>query len=252
VSETAAKSTPAAESTPVADTEAATKSEPAAKSTPVAESKPVADSKAATKSEASTTSTPVAKSDPVAKPEAQTESDEDKARLLAQTIQASAVAAGAVTIQPIPLLDLALVTPIQATMVQTIGSIHGYKMDARTVMELMGTFGTGIATQQFVLAASKFVPVLGWAASITTAYAMTWAIGEVADEYFAHGRKMSNVELNQMFHRVFRAKKAEKQASVSAGSPLKNKLGQLTAARDADLITADEFMRKKEQLLADF
>ncbi len=180
------------------------------------------------------------------------ETEEEKATLIAQTIRASAIAAGAVTIQPIPLLDLALVTPIQATMVQTIGNIRGHKMDARTVMELMGTFGTGIATQQLVIAASKFVPVIGWAASITTAYAMTWAIGEVSDEYFANDRKMSNVELNRMFQKVFKTKKAEKQASAGASNTLKSKLNQLTAAREADLISEAEFTAKKEQLLSDF
>ena len=75
------------------------------------------------------------------------------------------VAAAAVAIQPVPLLDMALLAPIHVAMVQAIGQVHGSKLDRKSVIEILSTFGASIVTRAAVLSAIKIVPVFGWAAS---------------------------------------------------------------------------------------
>ena len=167
-------------------------------------------------------------------------------------IQACSVAAAAVTIQPIPFVDTALITPIQIVMVQAIGRIYGHQLDKKSVLEILSTFGASIVAQNVVLAAVKFIPFLGWLVTTSMAYALTWAIGEVSDYYFRNGRGVPDEELQSMFKRIYKQKHAEKKASSSEDSTLKQKLEQLKEAFDAGLLDHEEFDRKKQDVLADF
>src|SRR5439155_20293775 len=126
------------------------------------------------------------------------------------------VAAAAVAIQPVPLLDMALLAPIHVAMVQAIGQVHGSKLDRKSVIEILSTFGASIVTRAVVLSAIKIVPVFGWAASVSMAYALTYAIGEVSHAYFRSGRGLSSRELQSMFSAIYRQKKAEKEAAAGA------------------------------------
>ena len=82
------------------------------------------------------------------------------------------------------------------------------------------------------------------------AYAMTWAIGEVSDRYFAG--KVGDGDLRKEYERVYQAKRAEKEASHRGNESLKRRLEQLKEARAAGLLTEEEFNRKKEELLKSF
>jgi uncharacterized protein (DUF697 family) len=178
--------------------------------------------------------------------------DAEKQRAVRELVQVCAVAAGAVTIQPIPFVDTALLAPIQIGLVQGIGKIHGYKLDKRSILEILSTFGASLVAQNVIMAAAKFIPFLGWVVTISMAYAMTWAIGEVSDHYFRNGRNVDEQELKKMFERVYKAKKAEKEESHKADKTLKEKLEELKEARKEGLLTDDEFEAKKAELLAGF
>jgi uncharacterized protein (DUF697 family) len=178
--------------------------------------------------------------------------EEEKTKAVRELIQVCAVAAGAVTIQPIPFVDTALVTPIQIGLVQGIGKIHGYKLDKRSILEILSTFGASIVAQNVIMAAAKFIPFLGWVVTISMAYALTWAIGEVSDHYFRNGRNVDEGELKKMFERVYKAKKTEKEASHKADKTLKQKLEELKDAKKDGLLTDEEFEAKKAELLAGF
>ena len=179
-------------------------------------------------------------------------SDADKQSAVDNLITLCGVAAGAVTIQPLPLLDAALITPIQIAMVQGIGRIRGHKLDAQSAIEILGSLGTGLVTQTLAMAASKLIPFAGWAVAISMGYALTFAVGRVSDHYFSTGRGASKQELSDMFKQTFEQKKAEKNAANESNLTLKDRLEQLTSAYDAGLLTAEEFAAKKEQLLAKF
>jgi uncharacterized protein (DUF697 family) len=161
-------------------------------------------------------------------------------------------AAAAVAFQPVPLLDAVLISPIQIGMVQGIGRIYGHRLDQKSILEILSTFGASLVAQNVLMAAAKLVPFLGWLASMSMAYALTWAIGEVSDHYFANGRGVSQDELRRMFKQSYREKKAEKERAHKGNETLKERLEQLRAAHQAGLIDDDEFARKKDEILSSF
>ncbi|MBI4817048.1 MAG: DUF697 domain-containing protein [Deltaproteobacteria bacterium] len=179
-------------------------------------------------------------------------SDDERRAAVREVIEVCSVAAGAVAIQPIPILDIALLSPIQIAMVQGIARVHGHSLDKRAVVEMLSTFGASIVAQSVIMAAAKFVPFAGWIMAIAMAYALTYAIGEVSDHYFTHGRGVSSEELRERFERVYKEKRDEKQRAHKANSTLKEKLEQLKDAHKAGLLTEEEFAKKKEELLQGF
>lgn len=179
-------------------------------------------------------------------------SEAEKTRAVRELVQVCSVAAGAMTIQPLPLLDTALIAPIQIGLVQGIGKIHGYKLDQKSILEILSTFGASLVAQNLIMAAAKLIPFFGWVFTISMAYALTWAIGEVSDHYFRNDRKVDEHELRAMFERVYKSKKEEKAAQHKRDGSLKTKLEELKEARAAGLLTEEEFEAKKAALLADF
>jgi len=178
--------------------------------------------------------------------------DAERDEAVKKVVQACAVAATAVTVQPLPFVDSALTAPIQIAMVQAIGRVRGHQLDGKSVLEILSTLGASIVAQNAMMAAAKFIPFLGWAVTMSMAYALTWAIGEVSDFYFRTGRGASDAELREMFQRVYRTKKDEKQAEHSADERLRDRLQQLKEAFEAGLLEEDEFRKKKEEVLASF
>ena len=178
--------------------------------------------------------------------------EQEKAKAVKELIQVCSVTAGAVTIQPIPFVDTALIAPIQIGLVQGIGKIHGYKLDKRSILEILSTFGASIVAQNVIMAAAKFIPFFGWLVTISMAYALTWAIGEVSDHYFRNGRNVSEDDLRAMFDKVYKTKKSEKEREHKGNKTLKQKLEELKEARKDGLLTDEEFEAKKADLLAGF
>lgn len=175
-----------------------------------------------------------------------------KAQAVRDLIQMCSIAAGAVAIQPIPFVDVALISPIQIGLVQGIGRIHGHKLDRKSVLEILSTFGASLLAQNVILAAAKFIPFFGWVVGPAMAYALTYAVGEVSDFYFRSGRGVAPEELRAMFDKVYREKRAEKEAANKGNETLKDKLEQLKDAYKSGLLTEEEFNRKKEELLKSF
>lgn len=180
-----------------------------------------------------------------------TASAEEKAAAVHEVIQVCAVAAAAVTIQPFPVADVVLLSPIQIAMVQAIGRIHGRTLDKKTVLEILSTVGASLVAQNVIMAAAKLIPVLGSVIAMSMGYALTYAIGEVSDLYFKSGQALSSSELKSRFRSVYESKKKEK--SGAAKDPkLKEKLDALTKAFDAGVLSKEEFEAKKEEVLKGF
>lgn len=179
-------------------------------------------------------------------------SQEEKDEAIRDVIRVCSIAAAAVTIQPIPLLDSALISPIQIAMVQAIGRVHGYKLDKKSIVEILSTFGASLVAQNLIMAAAKLIPFAGFLITTSMAYALTWAVGEVSDHYFRSGRGVPQSELKEMFKRIYEQKKSEKQSAHKSDETLKSKLEQLKKAFEAGLLTEEEFARKKEELLRSF
>jgi uncharacterized protein (DUF697 family) len=176
--------------------------------------------------------------------------DEERKAAVKEVITVCAVAASAVTIQPFPVADVVLMSPIQMAMVQAIGRVHGHKLDKKAILEILSTFGASLIAQNVIMAAAKLVPFLGSIVAMSMAYALTFAIGEVSDYYFTHGRGVPASELKERFQSIYKEKKAEKERAAKDNKLLKQKLDALKKAFEQGVLTEEEFNKKKEDALA--
>lgn len=186
----------------------------------------------------------------------------DKIESVFEAQRACAMMAAAIAAQPIPLVDVATLIPIQVRMVQAIGAMHGRPIDKGAVRELLDLYGLGIAAQLALISAAKLVPGFGSLAAPSVAYAMTLAIGELADHYVQHGRAvlprpltaawLLDENVRRTFKSVFNRRRAEFQQIARSDDGLAHKLEQLRAAYTKDLMTEDEYKKLKSELMARF
>lgn len=177
---------------------------------------------------------------------------EERALAVREVVEMGSAAAAAAAIQPFPFLDAVLITPIQIGMVQAIGRVHGHRLDQKSILEILSTFGASVLAQNVIVSSAKLVPFAGWIAAPAMAYALTWAVGEVSDHYFKHGRGVAPDELREMFRKTYRSKKEEKVAAHKANGSLKQRLEELREAREAGALSEEEYEAKKAEILRDF
>ncbi len=128
----------------------------------------------------------------------------------------SSVCAG-IAIQPIPFADIFILTPIQAFMGARISAIRGIPLAEKDVTEVLkeiaGVVGLGLLAQQLVIGAYKtFLPFLGGFMTIPVVFGLTYAIGQVMDQYFirrAKGERMNKEEIKKAWERAKKAGEAE-------------------------------------------
>ncbi len=179
---------------------------------------------------------------------------EERDRAVRDLVEVASVAGAAVSLQPVPIpfLDTALLIPIHVGLVQAIGRVYGHTLDRKTVIEMLGTFGVSLVSQHVIRSAVRLIPGLGWVVGASMGYAMTYAIGDVADHYFRTGRGVTAAELKSRFERTYQAKRTEKEAAHADDRSLKRKLEQIKDAFDGGLLSPEEYARMKEQILAGF
>lgn len=121
---------------------------------------------------------------------------------------------GALELLPDNLATMAIV-PLQMKMVYRIGKQYGYDLDRGHIAELAGAAGVGITSQVVEGFARKLVGGLlgkvtgGFGrkagqqlASSAMSFASTYALGHAARQYYRGGRKLSSVELKELFGRL--------------------------------------------------
>lgn len=126
---------------------------------------------------------------------------------------------GALELLPQGLASAAII-PIQMKMVYAIGKKHGYTLDRGHIKDFFATAGVGVASQVVEGFARKLVgglienvggrfigkglakSISGWGQTATGAaftFASTYALGQVAKQYYAGGRKMSAIDIKTLF-----------------------------------------------------
>lgn len=124
-----------------------------------------------------------------------------------------AIITGALEILPDRLANLAII-PLQLRLVYQIGQAHGQQLDANQVRDLAGTLGIGAAAQVMEGAVRKLLGgaassilggllggTTGLAAGAAVTFASTYALGHVAKQYYAQGRRLSADDLRSLFAR---------------------------------------------------
>lgn len=141
----------------------------------------------------------------------------------------------------------------QLDLAQTIGQSWGYDRDNENLRKALfgslGITGTRIAVSNL----AKLVPVFGMVVGATTAYASTWALGKVANEYFASGGEMDVFSLRQAFKKakkegeaIYKTKAEEIAEKKQAIEP---QVQFLNEELKAGSITPDEYQAKLKELL---
>ncbi|HVF64383.1 MAG TPA: DUF533 domain-containing protein [Casimicrobiaceae bacterium] len=117
----------------------------------------------------------------------------------------------ALELLPETLASMAIL-PLQVRMVYRIGQAHGYELDSGHIKEFIATLGIGITGQYLEQFGRKILggtlgSLLGGmgrtigrqAASSGMAFATTWAIGQLAKQYYGSGRTLSTDKLKASF-----------------------------------------------------
>ncbi|MGA7733734.1 MAG: GTPase [Chloroflexia bacterium] len=116
-----------------------------------------------------------------------------------KVIRQSAILNTAAGAEPIPFIDIPVLLTTQGRMVLKIAAIYGEPFSARHAKELMSTIAGGLAFRFLAQQGAKLVPVGGWAVAAGIAAAGTWAIGQVAIEYFESGKRLTRQQMRDMY-----------------------------------------------------
>ncbi len=124
-----------------------------------------------------------------------------------------AIITGAVELLPDGLANMAII-PLQLRLVYQIGQAHGQQLDGNQVKDLAATLGLGAAAQVMEGAVRRLLGgavsgLLGGlvggttsiAAGAAVTFASTYALGHVAKQYYAQGRRISADDLKALFAR---------------------------------------------------
>ena len=122
-----------------------------------------------------------------------------------------AILNGALELLPESLATMAIV-PLQMKMVYRVGKSHGHELGRGHIKELITAAGVGLTSQVLEGYARKLLGgLLGKAAGgllksvgsqatgSAMSFATTWALGKLAHQYYAGGRKLSAIELRTLF-----------------------------------------------------
>lgn len=130
---------------------------------------------------------------------------------LDQTILNQAVLAGALELLPSTLATLAIV-PLQMRLVYRVGKAYGYELDRGHIRDLLATVGVGLTSQVVEgffgkvargllgqVAGGMGRAVGGQAASSGLSFITTYALGQMARQYYAGGRTFNAIELRGLY-----------------------------------------------------
>jgi len=133
---------------------------------------------------------------------------------LEQAILNASILNGALELLPESLATMAII-PLQMKLVYQVGKAHGYELDRGHVKDFLATAGAGLASQYVEQVGRKLVGgllgalggrLLGGlgrqAVSSATAFASTYALGQLARRYYGGGRTLTAEALRQTFQEM--------------------------------------------------
>src|SRR5512136_2140157 len=156
-----------------------------------------------------------------------------------------AILNGALELLPESLATMAII-PLQMKLVFEVGKAHGYELDRGHVTELLATVGAGVTGQAVEQVGRRILGgILGsiggrmlgglgrQAVSSSVAFATTYALGQVAREYYASGRRIDAAQLRAVFQRML--EEARGMAGRYSG-PIAEKARTIDVSGLADLV----------------
>ena len=125
--------------------------------------------------------------------------------------------------EPIPLVDIPILLGTQIRLVLRIAALYGEPLDSADFMkharELLATMAGGLGMRYLAEQAAKVVPFGGDVVAGIIAGAGTWAIGQVALEYYEGDKQINTRHLRQLYadfyYRLRKVKSAEELRSYA-------------------------------------
>jgi len=163
-------------------------------------------------------------------------------------------------LNPMPLVSIATdlaVVGLQAKMFRDIGQYWGRTTSAQTAKSVIAGLGVGTGARVAVNGLMKFVPGVGSVFAASTNFASTWALGQVADQYWASGGKtdldMADLKMLRTTYekskaegkRLYEIHKIDVEAKQKAHAAL---IAELAVEYKAGRITLADYERKVVEL----
>jgi uncharacterized protein (DUF697 family)/tellurite resistance protein len=142
-------------------------------------------------------------------------SDPAREKEIDSSIMTNSILCGAIELLPQTLATAAII-PLQMRLVYGIGRRYGYTLDSGHIKDFLGVVGVGATSQvvesyarRFLGGLAKRIPGVGgvaktavnWGTGPAMTFATTYALGQVARQYYAGGRSLGAVDLKQVFGR---------------------------------------------------
>jgi len=140
---------------------------------------------------------------------------------VARIIRNSTLLSLAAGLEPVPLIDIPILLGTQIRMVLRIAAIYGEPMSSSRAREVVASMTVGLTLRYAAEELAKLVPIGGDLIAGAIAAAGTWALGQVATEYFEGGKKLTRQQVRKMFtnfYRVYRKEDARQQALLDASA----------------------------------
>ena len=103
-------------------------------------------------------------------------------------VRQRAALCAAIALEPVPLLDLAIVLPLHLEMVVKIGKIYSFELSTARAREIVLEFGGAVAltyaTRTAARSLLKFIPVLGPVLNAPMVFTSTYTLGMLTERYF--------------------------------------------------------------------
>ncbi len=163
---------------------------------------------------------------------------------------------------PIPLVDFAAVTAIQLDMLKELALVYDVEYSQSTGKAFVSAI-TGTTIARLGASLVKGIPgigtILGGASMALTSGASTYAVGQVAINYFSTSGNLSGFDPNEAkkaYESAFERGKSyasdlekDKSTTNQAGEIFQS-LERLGKLKEQGVISEEEFLQKKQELLS--
>jgi uncharacterized protein (DUF697 family) len=184
-------------------------------------------------------------------------SSEEQNAAIQDLIQKTSATAAVTALQPVPVLDAAILTPIQHRLVHTIGLIRGCHLEDDQVKRMFRAIRRPIVVSQTMLVATKVLQWIPWVPEIfaaSLAYALTYAIGQVTDEYLLRPTRVE--ELSSRLEDVARERftvaarmKRDELRALLRDPETRGRIKTLAKEHRAGKLDEDEMVRRMDAIL---
>lgn len=119
-----------------------------------------------------------------------------------KTIRRFSIVSAAIGFIPIPIADIAILTPLQIGMIAKIANINNFKIDPTEFLKmLIGTIGAGILFRIAAKVLNNFIPVIGWGINAAIAFSGTYAIGIITKSYIEADGKLTSQTIKEIWNK---------------------------------------------------